>query len=300
MFNAKAFGEQIVSAVKDYVARAVEDLNARMNALDERLTNMPAPKDGINGKDGAPGERGEVGPKGEPGENGLEGPPGERGEKGEPGERGEPGPAGERGPPGESGARGERGVPGPPGQDGEDGKSISSEEVREMLSGIYTAEQAKWALDFERRAQDLLQRCIDRIPAPKDGKDGIDGKDGANGVGFEDMTVLHDGERTITLRFARGDVVKEFPIIIPAVIERGIYKQGTSYQRGDGVTFGGSYWIAQKDTNAKPGEQNADWRLAVKKGRDGRDGEPGKKGEPGPPGKAANGAQPATSVFGAR
>ena len=39
---------------------------------------------------------------------------------------------------------------------------------------------------------------------------------------------------------------------------------------GDGGN-GGSVWIAQADTKAKP-DGSADWRLAVKKGRDGRDG----------------------------
>lgn len=46
---------------------------------------------------------------------------------------------------------------------------------------------------------------------------------------------------------------------------------GGSYEQGDGVTFAGSFWIAQKDTSSKPGE-SSDWRLAVKRGQDGRDG----------------------------
>jgi collagen type III alpha len=44
-------------------------------------------------------------------------------------------------------------------------------------------------------------------------------------------------------------------------------------------------WIAQSDTDKKPGDGEKSWRLAVKKGRDGRDGKDGKNGEPGRNGK---------------
>jgi hypothetical protein len=42
---------------------------------------------------------------------------------------------------------------------------------------------------------------------------------------------------------------------------------------GDAVSHGGSLFIAQGDTNAKPGKSD-DWRLAVKRGADGRDWRP--------------------------
>jgi hypothetical protein len=47
------------------------------------------------------------------------------------------------------------------------------------------------------------------------------------------------------------------------------------------VTLGGSIWVAVKDTSQKPGQDNSDWRLAAKHGRDGRDGKDGAKGERG-------------------
>ena len=143
------------------------------------------------------------------------------------------------------------------GKDGQDGKSITVDDVLPALEAMH----AKWALDWERNAQGNIERALDKIEKPKDGKDGL---------GFDDMTVEHDGERTITLKFARGDEVKEFSFKIHALIERGIYRHGSVYEKGDGVTFGGSYWIAQKDTDEKPGSGDA-WRLAVKKGRDGKD-----------------------------
>lgn len=41
------------------------------------------------------------------------------------------------------------------------------------------------------------------------------------------------------------------------------------------MTFGGSLWLAKKESpEGKPG-QSDDWQLAVKKGRDGKDGKDG-------------------------
>lgn len=55
----------------------------------------------------------------------------------------------------------------------------------------------------------------------------------------------------------------------------GVYQRAQAYPRGAGVTFGGSVWIAAKDTVLPPGtpEGRNDWTLAIKRGRDGKDGE---------------------------
>ena len=145
-----------------------------------------------------------------------------------------------------------------------DGESVTVEQVVEALAPAVEAKMAAWALDFERRAQGVLERAVDRIPKPVPGKDGLDG------LGFDDMQVIHDGERGFTLRFARGERVREMAFTIPCVLDRGVYKDGTQYAQGDGTTWAGSYWIAQATTKEKPGT-GADWRLAVKRGRDGKD-----------------------------
>lgn len=106
---------------------------------------------------------------------------------------------------------------------------------------------------------------------PVVGKDGDPGEDGTDGLGFDDLEASYDGEKTVTLKFAQGERVKEFAFVLPVVIDRGVYKAGETYTAGDGVTFGGSFWIAQKNTETKP-EAGDDWRLAVKRGRDGKDG----------------------------
>lgn len=212
-----------------------------------------------------------------------------------------PGPSGEKGDPGESGSAGENG------RDGIDGKSVTLEEVLpailpevrkaiaeiplpengkdgrdgepgsdgksvtiDELAPLIEAKAAQWQLEFERRASDVLQKAIDKMPIPKDGRDGIDG---APGVGWDDMTVEHDGKRGISLKWMKGDVQHIAEIRIPCVIDAGFYKEGQTYEQGDGVTFGGSYWIAQKDTSSKPEVGSDEWRLGVRRGRDGKSAE---------------------------
>lgn len=145
----------------------------------------------------------------------------------------------------------------------EDGKSVTVADLEPVLRGMSDS----WALDFERRAQGVLERAAGRIPKPKDGEDGQDGQDG---LGFDDMTVEHNGRRSFTLKFQQGDRVKSFEFTLPLVLDAGFYQEGKAYEAGDGVTFGGSYWIAKADTTDKPAVGSESWRLAVKKGRDGK------------------------------
>lgn len=160
------------------------------------------------------------------------------------------------------------GAPGQDGKDGKDGTSVTLEQVTDWLS----EKMARWELDFERRAMDMLQKCADRMPAPKDGKDGIDG------LGFDNLRMEFDGERTLTLAFKNDGQEKSLQFKMPTVIYQGIYSPETSYEKSDSVTFGGSTWIAVKDApTGKPGEPGADgWKLAVKAGRNGKDGLNGK------------------------
>lgn len=206
--------------------------------------------------------------------------PGPAGEKGAAGERGEPGPEGPAGADGKSVTLDEvmkalmpeickaldaiprpaDGKDGAPGERGADGRSVTLDDVLPVLKSM----QAEWALDFEKRAQSLFQKAVEAIPKPADGKDGKDG------IGWDDMTVEHDGKRGVTLKWIKGETQHIAEIVIPCVIDAGFYKEGNTYEQGDGVTFGGSYWIAQKATSDKPEVGGESWRLAVRKGRDGK------------------------------
>jgi hypothetical protein len=130
-------------------------------------------------------------------------------------------------------------------------------------------------------------------PEPQPGRDGLpgapgtpgrDGAPGRDGLGFDNISMLYDGQRKFTFKVASGERVKEFGFTVPMAIYREVYKEGAAYMPGDMVSFGGSIWHCSEPTLEKPGTGSAKWRLACKHGRDGRDGKDGAKGDRGPPG----------------
>jgi integrin beta 3 len=209
-----------------------------------------------------------------------------KGEKGEQGERGT------------DGLDGNHGTDGKDGVDGTNGKDADLEAVKSLI----------W---------ETVDRAVAALPVAKDGRDGVDGKDGrdglsgqpgrdgekgadglngkdgSDGMGFGDLVVEHDGERTFFLRAVRGIDSKPLgEFIVPVQIYRNVWLASKRYERGDVVTWAGSMWHANKTTTEKPGEGSKDWTLCVKKGGDGKQGpqgtqgERGMKGEQGPMGPA--------------
>lgn len=249
----------------DPFTKRLDFLERELAVLGERqLREGPKGEAGLNGKDG---ERGPKGDKGDPGES-IRGEKGEDGKNGEPGRQGERGLDGATGPVGPIGLRGERGTDGVSGLDGKDGRDgnhgrdAELPDIAAMVEREMHAQVNAWALDFERRAQELFQRAIDKMPLPKDGKDALR---------LEDFSVDQD-EGTVTFRLANAEITRSFDLLFPYFKDRGVFREGESYRMGHGVTSGGSFWIAQKDEpQGNPGN-GPDWRLAVKKGRDGRDG----------------------------
>jgi integrin beta 3 len=164
----------------------------------------------------------------------------EKGEKGDPGERGEPG---------------QNGKDGATGAAGKDAANIV-EALKDSGELVLTLQDGR-----------LIRTGI---------RDGDKGQDGRDGFGFDDMDVcVLDDDRTIELSFKRGEEEKVFTLKWPTVIDRGVFKHGETYQAGDAVTWGGSLWIAQKETGTKPDTPDSGFRLAVKRGRDGKDAKVG-------------------------
>jgi hypothetical protein len=172
----------------------------------------------------------------------------------------------------------------------EPGKSITLDDVRPMLEEAIT--KAVAALPVAKDGVGLAGGVIDRegrlTLTLTDGKAiplgvvvGEPGKPGRDGFGFDDLSADFDGERTVTLRFQRAESVKEFPIVFPVPVDRGVYRPENTYAKGDFVSFGGSGFIAQRETSDKPETSDA-WRLSVKRGRDGKDGQLKPSGPSGP------------------
>jgi len=108
-------------------------------------------------------------------------------------------------------------------------------------------------------------------PAGERGADGAPGAPGKDGVGFDDLSVDFDGDRTIALKFSRDGVTKSYPITIPFLRYQGVWQNDYAYVIGDIVTSGGAAWHCQKPTTLRPGDSVDAWRLMVRKGRDGKD-----------------------------
>lgn len=140
----------------------------------------------------------------------------------------------------------------------------TAEQVAASLEGEF----AKWALGFERKADGVLDKAVEKLRQPADGKDAL---------ALEDFDIsLSDDGRTVTMQLKSGEQLVERTLKIPSVLYKGVFTE-QAYEKGDAVTYGGSLWIAEKDCpDGRPGASD-DWRLAVKRGRDYR--EPVKTGK---------------------
>lgn len=177
-------------------------------------------------------------------------------------------------------------------KDGADGKSVTIEDVRPAIkevveervsiefSKIKLPEDGRDAFDIEILEGIISEKNYPRgIYATHNGGlwKSVSQTNGMNGWlciidGISKIDIDYDGERKSVIRVekASGSVLEK-SIKIPSLIDKGVYSQSNSYEKGDGLTYGGSYWIVQKDNpEGSPGSSN-DFRLAVKRGRDGKE-----------------------------
>jgi hypothetical protein len=269
-------------------------------AVEKEVGKFPTPRDGRDGKDGRDGVDGKNGADGINGkdadadiivrrvlelvpkpENGKDGAPGLNGKDGAPGKDGERGSDGIAGrdadesaivtkvlaliPTPANGKDGSPGLNGNDGRDGIDGKSANEEAIVDrVLSAV----------------EDTVQKAVGAIPAPRDGRDGLPGLpgtpgekgiDGKDGFSPDDLEIEYDEDQdAILLRLRKGGAVVERSVRVPFPRDGGVYARGKSYRKGQVVTYGGSGFIAQRDTSAPIGGDppSTDWRLFVKRGRD--------------------------------
>lgn len=163
--------------------------------------------------------------------------------------------------------RGEKGEQGPPGERGLDGKDALEIVIQPDLDPAKSYPRGT----FVTHMGGLVRSCRKTTPLAE-----AEGLEGAGWVvivrGIASAEVEYPSERTMRTVFTYTDGAKTVTEVrYPGPLDKGVFREGDVYERGDGVTFGGSWWIAQKDApDGKPG-LSADWRLAVKRGRDGKD-----------------------------
>ena len=255
--------------------------------------------DGVNGRDGVDGTKGQDGIAGRDGANGADGRDGVSGlgikefaydekantldivmDNGDTSTLRLPTPArgekGEKGIDGKDGASGIDGKDGAPGLRGEKGDAPSTEEVAAAITKACDALlPAMVSKHMESLMPEIITRASLLVPPGRDGlpgRPGSPGEDGKPGVGVESVELEFAGKRTGTMILRMSDGGRyEMPVNLgPVLQDAGVHRSGASYEAGDCVTHGGSYWVAKADTRETPGKSD-DWRMVVKRGRDGKD-----------------------------
>ena len=132
--------------------------------------------------------------------------------------------------------------------------------------GPLVAELADLRLQVAR----LDDRAPVAVPAGERGERGAPGRAWRRRFGFDEFAVEHDGDRTLTLAFARGAERKTFPAVLSFPRFRGEYQTGRVYAIGDVIRHGGSAWHCDAPTTLPPADHRTEWSLMVRRGRDGK------------------------------
>ncbi len=147
--------------------------------------------------------------------------------------------------------------PGRPGEDGRDALALELlpfiDESKSYPRGSYATHNGGLWRAYEKTHGMRGWECV---------VDGVAGVD-----------VSMEGLRNFTVTVNRaGGASEKKAFDVPVMVYRGVFKSGDEYLPGDTVTWGGSLWHCDEQTQDKPGETGAKgWTLAAKRGRDGRD-----------------------------
>ena len=152
-------------------------------------------------------------------------------------------------------------IPAPePGRPGEDGRDALALELLPFIDGSKSYPRGSYATH-----NGGLWRAYEKTHGMRGWECVVDGVAGVD-VGKEGMRNF-----TVTVNHASG-ASKKKTFDLPVMVYRGVFKSGDEYLPGDTVTWGGSLWHCDEQTQDKPGETGAKgWTLAAKRGRDGRD-----------------------------
>jgi hypothetical protein len=86
-------------------------------------------------------------------------------------------------------------------------------------------------------------------------------------------TAFYDEHGRLFLQFGTTS-----PLRVPGFVDREVYRPQERYLCGDGVSFGGHYWVARIDgATLPPGsgtEASKHWRMVVRRGKQGERAQP--------------------------
>lgn len=147
-----------------------------------------------------------------------------------------------------------------PGRDGEDGRDALALEILPFIDEEKSYPRGSYATH-----NGGLWRAYEKTHGMRGWECVVDGVAG--------VEVERSEQRRFTLTVNRASGRSETKSFdVPVMIYKGVFKSGQDYLPGDTVTWGGSLWHCDEQTQDKPGETGSKgWTLAAKRGRDGRD-----------------------------
>lgn len=169
---------------------------------------------------------------------------------------------------------GRDGVDGRDGREGKDGRDAADLPISIGLD----ADKSYPLGSFVAAAGGLLRAVRPTSPVGEDGD--LEAAGWAvvvNGIRGITMEMEDGGRRMKSLIWTTcGERSIEHKTAIP--VERGVHRDGRTYDTGDVVEWAGEAWIAEKDLpEGKPGDGDG-WRRLVRRGREGKQGPKGEDG----------------------
>lgn len=288
---------ELAAVFKTAIAAHLAPLQAEIAVLKARIDERPVAKDGAPGRDGKDAPPVDVdalflrlkdalpaplkGEPGAPGKDGREGVDGKHGIDGAPGKDGasvDPAvikamvhetvaavvkefPAPKDGNPGRDGRDGRDGDPGLCGKDAADIQPLHGmDESASYQAGTWVAHRN--GLFRAYRATDPVRNgdyAASGWSVILAGISDIRGELAGDNRTFLQTIELSDGKSIVS------------KTKLPTPLHRGVFRDGTTYERGDFVQWGGNLWHANETTTEKPIEGCKSWALAARRGRDGKD-----------------------------
>lgn len=160
-------------------------------------------------------------------------------------------------------------------KDGQDAPPVTDQQVAEQVAKYLGAHPPQAGADGVGLAGAMIDRAGELVITTTKGEavrlGRVVGEDGQHGLSFESATGEYDASRGFVITLGAGE--RRTELVLPYMQHRGFWREGMGTKSAQSVTHDGALWIAKRDNASKPClENDADWYLAARKGRDGKDG----------------------------
>ncbi|WP_185750040.1 hypothetical protein [Stenotrophomonas sp. 278] len=160
-------------------------------------------------------------------------------------------------------------------ENGKDADPVTEQQLAEVVAKHLAANPPQAGADGVGLAGAMIDRAGELVITTTKGEairlGVVVGKDGNDGISFETASGEYDSERGFVITLGSGERRKE--LVLPYMVHRGFWREGLGMKSGQSITHDGALWIAKRDNASKPClENDQDWALGARKGRDGKDG----------------------------